>query len=208
MLRTLRNALKPSGDKSLAAAFSRLGWAGLWMQVAIGSIPLMLAVYGFMFDSGRTAGTRGGLALVDYLTLASLAVLAFTTIWFFRYIRLAKRIAEPGRRPQAVAVQRTALTGAAASTLGIVLSMLIMLFEVVQLLFYFLRAPQAGIPVVQTTGGGAASWVSAADVVNLLVLSFISFVEVIALAFSLWLLFRSLVASTEYPDAGGSTAEA
>ena len=142
------------------------------------------------------------------MTLASLVVLVFTTIWFFRYIRLGTRIADPDRRPPNAAVQRVAWIGTAASMLGIVLSMLIMLFEVVQLLIYFLRAPQAGIPVVQTTGGGAASWVSAADVVNLLALTFIMLIEVIALAFSLWLLFRSMVASKEYPDAGGPAADA
>jgi hypothetical protein len=208
MLQTIQNAFKPSGHKSLAASFARLGWIGLWMQVVIGSIPLLLALYAFLFDGNRGAGTRGGLALIEYMTLASLMLLVFTTIWFFRYVRLAKRIADPSRRPQNLDVQRVAWTGVAASTLGIVLSMLIMLFEVVQLLFYFLRAPQAGIPVVQTTGGGPASWVSAADVVNLLALSFVILVEVIALAFSLWLLFRSMVASKEYPDAGGTAAEA
>jgi hypothetical protein len=77
--------------------------------------------------------------------------------------------------------------------------MLVMMFEAVQLLLYFLRAPQAGVPVVQTTGGGPASWVSAADIVSVLVLSITMFIEVIVLALSLWLLCRSLVASAEYP---------
>jgi hypothetical protein len=178
------------------------------MQVAIGSIPLMLALYAIVFDSSRGAGTRGGLALIEYMTLASLLVLAFTTIWFFRYIRLARRIADPERRPPGFAVQRMAWTGVAASTLGIVFSMMIMLFEAAQLLVYFLRAPQAGVPVVQTTGGGPASWVSAIDVVNLMALSFIMLVELVVLALSLWLLFRSMTVSREYPDAGGEPAQA
>ena len=38
--------------------------------------------------------------------------------------------------------------------------MLVMLFEVVQLLLYFLRAPQLEVPVIQKTGGGQESWVS------------------------------------------------
>ena len=69
--------------------------------------------------------------------------------------------------------------------------MLVILFEVVQLLIYFLRAPQAGVPAVQTTGGGQASWVSAADVMNLLALTVSLFGELAILVFSLWLLFRS-----------------
>jgi hypothetical protein len=59
-----------------------------------------------------------------------------------------------------------------------------------------------GIPTVQTTGGGAASWVSAADIVSLLILILTLFVEIAILALSLWLLFRTMIASAEYPDAG------
>ena len=84
-------------------------------------------------------------------------------------------------------------------------TMLVMFFEVAQLLVYFLRAPQAGIPVVQTTAG-AASWVSAADIMSLMALLLTMFVEVIVLAFSLWLLFRATIASSEFPNIGNDEA--
>jgi lysylphosphatidylglycerol synthetase-like protein (DUF2156 family) len=202
MSESLREALKPSSSYSLANAFSRLGWTGFWAQIAIGSIPLVLAIYSFLFDSGGGAGTRGGLALVEYLTIASLLLMAFTTVWFYRYTRLARQIADPERRPQSSVVRRAAWTGVAASTLGVVLSILVMLFEVTQLLFYFLRVPQVGIPTIQTTGSGSASWISAADIVSLLILILTLFVEVAVLTFSLWLLFRTMTASVEYPNAG------
>ena len=48
--------------------------------------------------------------------------------------------------------------------------MLLMLLEVKQLLIHFLRAPQAGVAMIQTTGGAAASWVSAADMMSLMAL--------------------------------------
>jgi len=128
-------------------------------------------------------------------------VLAFTTLWFYRYTRLATKLADPARRPTESAVQRTVWTGITATTLGITFSMLVMLFEVAQLLIYFLRAPQAGIPVVQTTAG-AASWVSAADILSLMALLLTMFVEVAVLAFSLWLLLRTMVASVEFPHIG------
>jgi len=48
---------------------------------------------------------------------------------------------------------------------GLILSMLIMLFEVTQLFLHFLRAPKAGVPVVQTTGS-PATWVSAGDILG------------------------------------------
>jgi hypothetical protein len=199
MFKLLREAVK---GYSLANAFSGLGWAGFWAQIAVGSIPVALAIYSFFFDGRTGAGTRGGFALVEYLTIAGLLLLAFTTFWFYRYTRLAKQIADPERRPPASAVRRAAWTGVAAGTLGVVFSILVMLFDVTQLLFYFLRAPQVGIPTIQTTGSGSASWVSAADVVSLLMLILTLFVEVVVLTFSLWLLFRTLVASVEYPHAG------
>ena len=199
MFGSLREALR---GYSLANVFSGLGWTGFWAQIAIGSIPVTLAIYSFLFSGSTGAGTRSGLALVEYLTIAGLFLMAFTTFWFYRYTRLAKQIADPQLRPPESVVRKAAWTGVAASTLGIVLSILVMLFEVMQLLFYFLRAPQVGIPTVQTTGSGSASWISAADIVSLLTLILTLFVEVAVLTFSLWLLFRTMIASVEYPHAG------
>ncbi len=175
------------------------------MQIAIGVIPLALTTYAFVFGPAPAAGTRSGFPLIHYLTIAGLVVLAFTTAWFYRYTRLAVRIANPARRPTELAVQRTVWTGITASALGIFFTMLVMFFEVAQLLVYFLRAPQAGIPVVQTTSG-AASWVSAADIMSLMALLLTMFVEVIVLAFSLWLLFRTTIASIEFPNIGHDEA--
>jgi len=80
--------------------------------------------------------------------------------------------------------------------------MLVILFEVAELLIYFLRAPQAGVPVIQTTGGGQASWVSAADIMHLMALVVTTFGEFTVLALSLWLLFRATLPSAEYPHVG------
>jgi Protein of unknown function (DUF3611) len=184
-----------AGSDSLARAFWRLGWIGFWAQVTIGVIPVALTVYAFIFDGNTTAGTRGGLPLIEYLTIGSLMVLAFTTLWSYRYTRLAKQIADPGRRPSERAIQRVAWTGVAASTVGILFSILIMLFEVAQLFVYFLRAPQAGVPVVQTTAGGPTSWISAADMMSMLALNVSLLVELGVLACSLWLLCRSVLAA-------------
>jgi hypothetical protein len=115
---------------------------------------------------------------------------------------VGKQIANPARRPSEFEIRRVAWIGVAASAVGILFSMLVILFEVVQLLIYFLRAPQAGVPAVQTTGGGQASWVSAADMMNLLALTLSLFGELTVLVFSIWLLFRCMMASAEFPYAG------
>jgi hypothetical protein len=199
MLQALRRILNPSVSDSLANAFSRLGWTGFWIQIAIGIVPLTLIIYA----QSTGATTRRGLLLVGYLTIAGFLVLIFTTVWFYRYTRLAQRISNSTLRPSLFLVQKAAWIGVASSVLGVVFSMLVILFEVAQLLMYFLRAPQAGVPAVQTTGGGQASWVSAVDMMHLMALVVTTFGEFIVLAFSLWLLFRTTLPSAEYPHAGG-----
>lgn len=201
MLSALQNALRPSENRSLARAFSRLGWIGFWMQIVIGAVPLVLAIYALLFGAARAAGTRSGFPLIQYLTFVSLLVLAFTAVWFYRYTRLSVRLADPSQRPTALSMQRTVLTGVLASTLGIVFSMLVLFFEVAQLLVYFLRAPQAGVPVIQTTAG-QASWVSAADILNVLALLLSMFIEVAVLVIGVWLLLRTMTPSIEFPYVG------
>jgi hypothetical protein len=201
-MRLFRTALTPSRTDSLAQTFSRLGRLGFWMQVVIGAIPVALILYALIFGSARPAGTRSGFPLLQILTIVSLLVLAFTTVWFYRYTRIASRLADPQRRPTAYSLQRTVWIGVMASAIGMVFSMLVMFSEISQLLIYFLRAPQAGIPVVQTTSGGPASWVSAADIFSLMALLLAMFVEIAVLIIGLWLLLRTTVASAEFPHIG------
>jgi hypothetical protein len=131
-----------------------------------------------------------------------LLLLAFTTVSSYRCTRLAQQLADPERRPSQPIAQRVAWIGVAAGAVGIVFSMLVMLFEVAQLLIYFLRAPQAGVPVIQTTGTGTASWVSAADMMSLIALILGMFGELTFLILSLWLLFRTTIAFSEFVDSG------
>src|SRR5262249_51214366 len=144
---------------------------------------------------------RGVFAVGGYLAIGGVLIRAYTKVWFSGPTRLANGLPAPARRPSMHLLQRAAWTGAAASTLGIVFSALVMMFEVVQLLLYFLRAPQAGIPVIQTTSSGSASWVSAGDMVSLLGLIVTMLIEIVILTLSLWLLFRTGAAVAELHDA-------
>ena len=85
--------------------------------------------------------------------------------------------------------------------------MLVMLAETALLLLYFLRAPQAGVPVIQTSGPEQATWISALDVMSLLALILIAFGEFVVLTFSLWLLFRTTLAY-EQPTPSGDLQRA
>jgi hypothetical protein len=200
MFKRMIEGLHTSKLDNLAKTFARLGRIGFWVQVVLGAIPVVLMLYVFTF-SGTTSGPRVGLPVVEYLTLVSLLVLVFTTFWFHRYTRLAKTLADPSTGPTESAVLATVWTGLVASSLGILFSMLVMLIEVGQLLFYFLAAPQGGIPAIQTTLGESASWVSAVDLVSLMALLLALAAEVIALVLGLWLMFRTTQVSGEFPTA-------
>ena len=72
--------------------------------------------------------------------------------------------------------------------------------ETGHLLFYFLAAPQGGVPVFQTSDSGPTGWVSAVDMMSLMALSLFVFAELVVLILSLWLLFRTMQVSAEFPQ--------
>jgi hypothetical protein len=202
MLSSVVEGLDNAKLESLAGTFRRLGRIGFWTQVVLGAFPVILMVYVFVFTGSLSVpGTRAGLRLIEHLTVLNLLVLVFTTIWFFRYRRLAPRIADPATRPSRDSLLRTVWTGLVASSLGAIFSMILLLLEVGQLLFYFLSAPQGGIPAIQAAPavGSAGSWVSAVDVASLMALLLTLSAEVIALVLGLWLLARTSRSAVDAP---------
>jgi len=65
MLQMFQKAFRPSRNDSLSHSFSRLGWLGFWMQVAVGAIPLALTIYALVFGRNSTPGTRAGFPLIE-----------------------------------------------------------------------------------------------------------------------------------------------
>lgn len=205
MLNNIVDSLQGSKIEGLAKTFRRLGRLGFWLQVVLGSFPVILMLYIFLFTGSLSvSGTRAGLPLVEYLTVLNLLVLLFTTLWFYRYPGLGRRLLDPETRPSGPKVLRTVWIGLVASSLGAVFSMVVLILEVGQLLFYFLAAPQGGIPAIQTTPGigGGASWVSTVDVASLMALLLTLTAEVVALVLGLWLLFRASQTAAAFPEAG------
>lgn len=185
MLKEIIESLHAWKIDGLASTFRRVGRIGFWAQVVLGSFPVILMLYIFTF-SGNVSGMRAGLPIIGYLTVANLLLLLFTTVWFFRYGGLAEKIANPATRPTESAVAGTVWTGLVASSLGIIFSIVVMMIEVGQLLFYFLAAPQGGIPTLQTTSVDG-SWVSAVDLASLMALTMTLAAEVVAALLGLWL---------------------
>lgn len=171
----------------LAKSFRQLGWIGFWVQIVLGIIPLFMFGY-FLF--GKVTGTQPRLGFSEVLALTGLAILAFTTLWSLRYVKLGTQIDNPERRPAVPKIQNVLWIGLWTSCAGIVISLALMFYEVIRLLILFLTAPQGGVPVMQTQVDDRATWVSAMDVVSLLAELCTLAGELVVLGFTLWLLFR------------------
>src|SRR5262249_15171508 len=117
MSQNLQEAIGVSQAASLSRTFSRLGWAGFWLQVVLGSLPVLALAYYFFFG-GSGAITRIGFPFVEYLAAINLLTILFTIYWSYRYTRLARRITDPERCPPPASMTRSVWTGVIASTLG------------------------------------------------------------------------------------------
>jgi hypothetical protein len=187
----------------IAKSFARLGWTGVFVQGVLMIMPLFMLGYIII---GKATGTRDTLDFTDYLAFFGLLILAFTTFWSFYYTRLAKRIREPGRRPTRDSIARVLWVGLWASCLVILVSLLTLFIEVVRLVILFLKAPQGGVPVIQTQPESRTAWVSAFDAVSLLAEVCTLAGEFLLLGLTLWLLFR-ITQFTEFPEHDESMAQ-
>ena len=203
---------QPSNPGRLAKQFSRLGWIGFWIQLALIILPVLLFIY-LVFFSALDSAQSKGIDLSNYLSYGGLMVMAFTTFWFYRYTRLANRIADPAKRPSQAAVMRTLWIGLWASCLGILFSLLLLLGSVTRLLFALMTMPQTGIPVAAVGGGDPSRTVSAIDAASMSSLLLMLSAEFIVLAFTLWLLFKvtrpsTVTAEVAASDSTGDEGEA
>jgi hypothetical protein len=181
--------------QKIARDFSRLGWIAVWIQSILAITPILLLCY-VVF--GKVAGSDAYWSVPDYLAIFGLAILAFTTFWAFRYTRIAKRIMDPDRRPPRSSLIGTLWVGLWASSLGMLVSLVLLFIEVIRLLILFLRAPQAGVPVFQTQADDRLGWVSAIDAVSLLAELCTLTGELLVLGLTLWLLFRVTLLADDY----------
>jgi hypothetical protein len=183
-----------SADK-VARLFTRLGWAGVYVQLVLMVLPIFMLCY-ILF--GKATGRDVTFDFTEYLAIFGLAILGFTTFWSFYYTRVAKRISDEARRPPAASITKTLWIGLWASCFGIAVSMLLLFIEVVRLLVLFLKAPQGGVPVFQTQPDARTAWVSAIDAVSLLAEVCTLAGEFFVLALTLWLLFRFTQLAANY----------
>ena len=193
MLNNAGSTMISSTPKKLAKLFKRYGWVGFWLQIVLATFTIFLVV-NVLFFSNSAAIQRQGIGFSEYLALLGFLILLFTILWSYRYTRLGIKIADPQQRPPQSSVIRTLWIGVWASCFGIAFSMFAMFFEVGHLLRILMRAPQGGFPVIQTEYD-PSTWLSAIDVLSLMVDLSVLAGELIILTFSLWLLLRVSMAT-------------
>ena len=184
--------------ESVAGSFRRFGWMGVVVQVALALIPLATLGY-FLF--GRATGIRTELSITDVLAIVGLALLLFTTFWSYRYASMGSRMLEPARRPSYQKVNRVLWIGLWAGVLGIVTTLLLLIFGAARLLYLFMKAPQGGVPVIQTTAANRSYWVSSMDIFSLLAELCVLTGELLVVAFTIWLMYRLSLAAVSYSNA-------
>jgi hypothetical protein len=92
---------------------------------------------------------------------------------------------------------------------GIGVSLLLLIVGAARLLYLFMKAPQGGVPVIQTSATNRSYWVSSMDIVSLLAEICMLAGELLVVGFTLWLMYRlSLAASLYNAPASSSPTEA
>lgn len=182
-----------TGDQGLARIFSRLGWLGVFLQLALLALPLALAAY-LVFLAGPNSPALRGTDLSNYLSWGSLLIMLFTTLWFYRYTRLGTQLRDPAKRPSLRSLQNAVWVGVWSGCAGIAFSMLLLLGAALRMLFVLLANPQTGIMIAPSESPGQS--ISAIDAVTLTALLIMLLAELIVLWLSLWLLFRTSSAHT------------
>lgn len=169
--------------------FSSLGRIGFYVQLALLAAPLLLAVYLLFF--GRPA--QPGMTRLDfssYISLGSFLIMAFTTYWFYRYIRVGKKLRDPERFPPRSSVITTLWVGFGAGWLGIIFSMLLLLAAAWRMMFVLIFNPQSGLIIAPNPAVNPGYSLSAIDAISLTWLVISLAAELMVLGLTLWLLFK------------------
>lgn len=178
-----------SADRDrIAAHFSRWGWIGFFIQLALLTVPLLLLVY-VLLSNVNAQRSVTGINLRNYLSYGSMLVMVFTTFWFYRYTQLGKAMAGSGEHPSQATLVSQLWTGIWAGCLGVFFSMLLLFGAAWRLLFILIANPQTGIMIAPHVASSPTQSISAIDAVSLTSLLILLAAELVVLALSLWLLF-------------------
>lgn len=189
-MKRLTRLIHPTSPEKLAGPFIRTGWTVCIIQGLFALVPIILLTY-VLISGNRNPNASGVTDVTTYLSVIGWVILFATTLWFYRYTRLGKKLKQREIRPSKPSVIRQIWVGLILGCMGIVVSVSLLFGEILRLLLVFLRTPQGAVPVF-SPAADASAWVSAIDMVGLLSDVCVLSAELVAVTLSLWLLFRLL----------------
>jgi len=179
----------PQRRRQIGRQFSSLGRTGFYIQIVLLAGPLLFGIYLLLVGrSANTISTR--IDLGSYASFASFIILAFTTYWFYRYMRMGSVLQDPQRSPSHASVLTTLWIGFGAGAVGIIFSVLLLLAATWRMMFVLLSNPQSGLLIAPNLGTNPGYSISAIDAVSLTLLVISLSAELVVLGLSLWLLFK------------------
>jgi hypothetical protein len=191
-----------AAERRLGQRFRRVGWLGFWVQIVLGAVPVAIGSWLYMMSPNITA-PGGRFPLVGLLATCVLLILFVTTILFFYYTRVGRRLEAGASRWTRPRLKGLVRVGLALSGISVFFSAVVMIGEITHMLLTFLEFPQGGVPVIQTTAQDS-TWISALDVLSLLALSLSITAEILILGLGLWLMYwlaRAAPAAAPAPSA-------
>ncbi len=181
----------PPNNLQIAANLRRLGWIGFWCQLILGSIPVILLTFQWIFSKEQT---MAGFDITNIFSFIDIVTLLFTIFWCFGYTRLGKKLEKTEKSPKKAKVLRTIWIGITANLGFILLAVLIGIITLGRLLYIILSLPQGATTILQPVPGGTmvnpGLVIVPMDILGLLAIMNVILAGLVGVTISLWLLSR------------------
>ena len=184
-------SLTPPTNLQIAANLRRLGWIGFWCQLILGSIPVVLLTFQWIFSKEQT---MAGIDISNIFSFIDIMTLLFTIFWSFGYTRLGKKLEKGEKSPKKGKILRTIWIGITANLGVILLAILIGIITLGRLLYIILSLPQGATTILQPVPGGTmvnpGLVIVPMDILGLLAIMNVILAGLVGVTISLWLLSR------------------
>ena len=181
----------PPNNLQIAANLRRLGWIGFWCQLILGSIPVILLTFQWIFSKEQT---MAGFDITNIFSFIDIMTLLFTIFWCFGYTQLGKKLEKGEKSPKKAKVLRTIWIGITANLGFILLAVLIGIITLGRLLYIILSLPQGATTILQPVPGGTmvnpGLVIVPMDILGLLAIMNVILAGLVGVTISLWLLSR------------------
>ncbi len=175
----------------IAANLRRLGWFGFWCQVILGSIPVILLTFQWIFSKEQT---MAGIDITNIFSFIDIVTLLFTIFWCFGYTRLGKKLEKTEKSPKKAKVLRTIWIGIIANLGVMLLAVFIGIITLGGLLYTILSLPQGATTILQPVPGGTmvnpGLVIVPMDILGLLAIMNVILAGLVGVTISLWLFSR------------------